>query len=202
MGNSVQKYSVLLTLALAVVSAPLLNAQDAASLTGTVTDASSAVVPGANIVLTNKSTNLTYKAVSSSNGSYSIANISPGPGYTETVSRDGFQTTVLTGLYLNVGVTRSQDVKLAVGSVSETVAVSAANQTVTLDTTDSTVGNNFQVDYLNELPVALRDSPMALLTQQPGMTQDGSATGARTDQNRLTLDGLDVSDMEIGRAHV
>src|SRR6202789_1358327 len=44
MGNSAQKFSVLLTLALAVISASLLNAQDAASLTGTVTDASSAVV--------------------------------------------------------------------------------------------------------------------------------------------------------------
>jgi hypothetical protein len=198
MGNSAQKFSALLTLALAVISASLLNAQDAASLTGTVTDASSAVVPGASIVLANKSTNLSYKAVSSASGSYSISNIAPGPGYTETVSRDGFQTSVLTGLYLNVGVTRSQDVKLAVGSISETVAVSAANETVTLDTTDATVGNNFQVQYLNELPVALRDSPMALLTQQPGMTQDGSATGARTDQNRLTLDGLDVSDMTTG----
>ena len=39
---------------------------------------------------------------------------------------------------------------------------------------------------------------MALLTNQPGMTADGSATGARTDQNRLTLDGLDVSDMGTG----
>lgn len=56
MGNSVKKLSALLTLALAVLSASLLNAQDAASLTGTVTDASGAVVSGASIVLANKST--------------------------------------------------------------------------------------------------------------------------------------------------
>jgi hypothetical protein len=198
MGNSAKKFALVLAVASAIVFASLLNAQDSASLTGTVADASGAVVPGAKVVLVNKATNLSYRAESNASGSYTISNIAPGPGYAETVSHDGFETTVLTGLYLNVGVTRSQNVKLAVGSVSVTVAVSAANDTVTLDTTDATVGNNFQVQYLNELPVAIRDSPMALLTNQPGMTQDGSATGARQDQNRLTLDGLDVNDLTTG----
>jgi hypothetical protein len=196
MATFVRKFAVLF--ALAVFSAALLHAQDAASLTGTITDSSGAVVPGAKVVLANKATDKSYQAVSNAGGSYTISNIAPGPGYTETVSRDGFQTVMLTGLYLNVATTRSQNVNLTVGNVTQTVDVSAANQEVTLDTTDATVGNNFQVQYLNELPVAIRDSPMALLTQQPGMTQEGSATGARTDQNRLTLDGLDVSDMATG----
>jgi|HubBroStandDraft_1064217.scaffolds.fasta_scaffold11732_2 hypothetical protein len=198
MGNSLRKSALLLAVALAVFTAALLPAQDAASLTGTVADASGAVIPGAKVVLENKGTNLSYKAVSSATGSYTISNIAPGPGYTETVSREGFETTVLTGLYLNVGVTRSQNVKLAVGSVSVTVAVSAANDTVTLDTTDATVGNNFQVQYLDELPIAIRDSPASLFTQQPGMTNTGASNGSRTDQNRVTLDGLDVADMATG----
>jgi hypothetical protein len=105
---------------------------------------------------------------------------------------------VLTGLYLNVGTTRSQSVRLAVGIVSETVSVSAENQEVTLNTTDASVGNNFQVQYLNELPVGFRDSPLALFVQQPGMTNDGAATGSRTDQDRVTLDGLVVTDMTTG----
>ena len=191
---------ILLLVALALCSATKLRAQsqETASLTGTVTDSSGAVVSGANIELTNPSTGKTYKAVTNSAGSYTIADITPGPGYKETVTANGFRTTELTGLYLNVATTRSQNVKVVVGGVAETVTVSAANETVTLDTTDATVGNSFQVQYLNDLPVALRDSPTALLTLQPGMTQDGSATGARTDQNRLTLDGLDVSDMTTG----
>jgi len=199
MGNSVKKFAVLLALVLAVFSSALLHAQqDAASLTGTVTDSSGAVVPDAKVVLANKATNLSYTAISNASGSYTISNITPGPGYTETVSHDGFETTVLSGLYLNVAVTRSQNVKLAVGNVSQTVAVSASNEEVTLDTTDATVGNNFQVQYLNDLPIASRDSPSALFTQQPGMTQDGSATGSRTDQDRVTVDGLDVNDMTTG----
>jgi hypothetical protein len=170
-----------------------------AAITGTVTDASGAVVPGAAVELSDPSTSQSYKAVTSSEGSYTIANVVPGPGYKETVSCTGFETAVLTGLYMNVGVTRTQNVKLVVGSVAETIAVSASNEDVTLDTTDATVGNNFQVQYLNELPVSLRDSPAALFTQQPGMTLDGSATGARTDQSRVTLDGLDVNDMAAAK---
>src|SRR5208282_1381728 len=198
-----RKFAVLLILALAVISSALLHAQDAASLTGVVTDASGAVVPGAKIVLANRSANLSYQAVSNATGSYTISNIAPGPGYTETVSHDGFQTTVLTGLYLNVGTTRSQNVRLAIGTVSQTVSVSAENQTVTLDTTDAAVGNNFQVQYLQDLPVMARDSPTALMMDQPGMTTGssstaGSSTGSRQDQSRVTLDGLDVNDERYG----
>ena len=175
-----------------------LVAQDTASVVGTVTDATGAVVPGASIELANPATGKVYKTVTGKSGSYALDSIIPGPGYKETVSRDGFLTVVLSDLYVNVASTRTQNVKLAVGSVAVTIEVSAANQGETLNTTDASVGNNFQVQYLNELPVAMRDSPTALLAQQPGMTMDGSATGARTDQNRLTLDGLDVNDMATG----
>ena len=51
-------------------------------------------------------------------------------------------------------------------------------------------------------PVQFRDSPAALFYQQPGFTQNGSATGARVDQNRITLDGLDVSDQALGGVSV
>jgi hypothetical protein len=177
-----------------------LTAQDTASIVGTVTDATGAAVSGATVVLTDSATGKSYSTVTSSTGSYTFANVTPGPGYKETVSRPGFQTTVLTDLYLNVSATRTQNVKLAIGAVSETVSVSGANQTVTLDTTDASVGNNFQVQYLNDLPVQFRDSPTALFQDQPGVTSAGSATGARTDQTRVTLDGLDVNDQAYGSA--
>jgi hypothetical protein len=138
------KLVVFATLFLTLPSSYELRAQDtSASLTGTVADASGAMVPSANIELVNPATGQSYKAITNANGSYTIGNITPGPGYTETVSRQGFQKTVLTGLYLNVASTRTQNVTLTVGAVTETVAVSASNQDVTLDTTDATVGNNF-----------------------------------------------------------
>jgi len=158
MGNSA-KFALLLTLALAVFTAAL-PAQDVAAITGSITDPSGAVVPGASVTLQNPQTGVVYKAVSNATGSYTINDVKAGPGYKLTATRDGFETTVLNGLYMNVGVTRTQNVKLVVGTVSQTVSVSATNQDVTLDTTDATIGNNFQVQYMQELPVMARDTPI------------------------------------------
>ncbi|HEX4022328.1 MAG TPA: TonB-dependent receptor [Acidobacteriaceae bacterium] len=168
------------------------------TMTGTVTDPTGASIPDAQVVLTNAATGATYKAVTNAEGSYTITEARPGPGYTATFSRDGFQSTAISGIYLNVGATRTQNAKLTVGNEVQTISVSAANQGVTLNTTDATVGNNFEVQFLNDLPIANRDSPAALFTQQPGITLDGAVTGARIDQDSVTLDGLDVNDNETG----
>ena len=86
------------------------------------------------------------------------------------------------------------------GGEAVTVEVSAANSEVTINTTDASVGNNFDAQLLNELPVQNRDSPAALFTLQPGVTLDGAVTGARVDQNNVTVDGLDVNDFATGNA--
>jgi len=185
-------------LALVVLSATMLKAQDVASLTGTVTDTSGAVISGASVELVNTTTNAVYKATTNGTGSYTISSVNPGPGYKVTFSREGFKSFVISGLYMNVDATRTQNAKLPVGAAAQTVEVSASSENVTLDTTDATVGNNFQVQFLNDLPIQNRDSPAALFTQQPGVTLDGAVTGARVDQNNVTVDGLDVNDNATG----
>ena len=175
------------------------HAQDLASITGVVSDASGAVIANANIMLANDSTGVAYKAVSNSVGSYTIANVSPGPGYKITFTASGFKTVVITGIYLSETNTRTQDARLTVGAEAQTVEVSAAAENVTLNTTDATVGNNFQVSELNDLPVANRDSPAALFLQQPGVTVQGAVTGARTDQSNVTLHGLEMNDTASGQ---
>ncbi len=188
-----------LVLTIALIFSSHLYSQDVASITGVVTDTTGAVVPGVSVLLENSSTSVSYKGLSNSEGSYTIQNVQPGPGYKITFSAAGFKSVIITGLYLNVNATRSQNARLAVGGASQSVEVSAAADTVTLDTTDATVGNNFQVQDLNNLPIQNRDSPAALFTQQPGVTLDGAVTGARTDQNNVTLDGLDVNDSATGQ---
>jgi Carboxypeptidase regulatory-like domain len=186
-------------LLLFVLLGPGLMAQDAASITGIVTDSTGAVVPGVNVMLANPATGLTYSAVTNEVGSYTIVHVSPGPGYKLSFSADGFKPATITDLYLNVNTTRTQNAQLAIGGTSATVEVSAANQSITLNTTDSEVGNNYEVQMINDLPVQIRDSPGALFSIQPGATSDGAITGARTDQNNVTLDGLDVNDMATGQ---
>jgi hypothetical protein len=190
--------SGIVALALVLSISSVLQAQDVASITGVVTDQTGAVIQGVDVTLRNPQTGVTYKAVTNSSGSYTLSQIKPGPGYKIEFAHAGFKPIVVSGLYLNVDATRVQNAQLSLGGSRETVEVSAVNQTVTLDTTDATVGNNFQVQFLNDLPVEDRSNPAALFVDQPGVTLDGAVTGARVDQARVTVDGLDVNDMATG----
>lgn len=190
----------LLTLALTVLMVPALRAQNVtASITGIVTDTSGAVIPGVQVTLTNSGTGVSYSAVSNGSGAYTIVDVKPGPGYTLTFAYKGFQTLKVTGLYLNVAITRTQDAKLQIGAAAETVTVSGSNENVTLNTTDATIGNNIEVRELNDLPIENRDTPSALFYMEPGVTLSGAVTGARTDQSNVTVDGLDVNDEATGQ---
>jgi hypothetical protein len=190
-----------LLLALVVLSATMLKAQDASSLTGTVTDTSGAVVPNANVELVNTTTNASYKAITNSGGSYTIPNVAPGPSYKVTFSAAGFEKVVVTGISMNVAITRTENAKLPVGAASQTVEVSASNANVTLDTTDASIGNNIDVEQLNQLPVYDRTNGITtLFTQQPGVDSfQGAVTGARIDQTEVTIDGLDANDLATGQ---
>ncbi|HTB97421.1 MAG TPA: carboxypeptidase regulatory-like domain-containing protein [Terracidiphilus sp.] len=192
-------FGALLGVAVLLVCGSSLFAQDQASITGTVTDPTGAAILGASVVLENPSTSVSYKTETNKEGSYTIANVQPGPGYKVTFNATGFKPTVISGIYLNVSLTRTQNARLSVGSTAESVQVSASADTVTLNTTDATVGNNFQVQFLNDLPVEDRSNPSALFYQQPGVTLDGAVTGARTDQSNVTVDGLEVNDNATGQ---
>ncbi len=196
MRNSFFKVSVVLALALTVQVR--LTAQAAASITGVVTDPKGAVIPGVHVILENTLTGAKYTTDCNGVGSYTINEVKPGPGYQITFKHDGFSPVTISGMYMNVDSTRTQNARMSVGSNSQTIQVSAANEDMTLDTTDATVGNNFQVQMLNDLPVENRDSPSALFYQQPGVTLDGSVTGSRTDQTNVTVDGLEVNDEATG----
>jgi hypothetical protein len=188
----------IVVLSFVVLVSAQLWAQDVAAITGVVSDPTGAVIPGVAVTLQNPQTGSTYNTVANAEGSYTLNEVKPGPGYKLTFTRDGFKPTVISGIYMNVDSTRTQNASLAIGTTSQTVAVTATNDDVTLDTTDATVGNNFQVEFLNDLPVEDRSNPSALFYQQPGVTLDGAVTGARVDQTNVTLDGLDVNDNTTG----
>lgn len=202
-------FAVIIALALLLPAA--LFAQEVASVTGVVTDTTGAVVPGVNVTLVNTGTNATYQGVTNGAGVYTIFKVLPGPGYKITFKKDGFESVSITDIYLSVGATRTQNAQMAVGKINETVEVSAATQAVTLDTTSATVGTNLDMKAVAELPNQFRDNIAALLRLQPGVvssgsgsngtgSRDGAVTGARADQNNVTLDGLDVNDFATGQA--
>ncbi len=197
----IPKIAVRLLALVALLSCTLgLAAQDTASIVGTVSDSSGAVIPGVQINLVNTRTGATWQATTNSVGTYLINDLPPGPGYKITFSHGGFESLLVSDIYLNVGVTSTRNGKLRLGQISQEVQISAGNAGNTLDTTDATVGSNFNMDLVDELPIQIRDSPAALFTLQPGVNGTGEVNGARSDQNNVTLDGLDVNDFATGQA--
>ena len=189
------------TLAMFVLtSLPLAYGQAATSgMTGEVTDSSGAVIPGAEVTLSNATTGLKFTQTTNGTGEYRFANIPPGQGYEATFSASGFTPVDVKSIYLTVATVRTQNATLSVGAHTE-IEVTASNSEVTINTSDATVGNTFDVQQLNNLPVEQRNDPTALFTLQPGVTDSGAVTGARVDQNNVTLDGLDVNDFATGGA--
>lgn len=172
--------------------------QSLASIAGTVTDATGAAIPGAQIDLRSAINGANYQTTTNGQGYYVIHYVKPDTHYVLTISRTGFKSERIVGIAMNVASTRTQNSKLSIGQSIQTVQVSAASDNETLDTTDATLGNNFSGNFIQSLPIANRDSPEALFTMQPGMTLDGASAGGRVDQDRVTLDGLDVNDMATG----
>src|ERR1700689_738690 len=93
----------------------------AATLTGTVTDPSGAVVPGVTIVVHSDETGVDVRTVTtSSTGSFNITNL-PAGRYTVTVANPGFQKFVANDVILNVAEKHTLDIGLRTGKVSETL---------------------------------------------------------------------------------
>jgi hypothetical protein len=196
-----QKLLATLALSAMALAMPVcVVAQDSSSMTGVVSDATGAVIPGTIVTLSNPSTGVTFTQTTDSRGSYRFSSVPPNPGYKTTFTHDGFSIAEVSGITLIVGVARTQNATLVPGRV-ETVEVQAGNAAVTLDTSDASIGNNMTVDQLNDLPVYDRTAGIAtLFTLQPGVDSfQGAVTGARVDQTAVTVDGMDVNDFATGQ---
>ena len=120
----------------AVATAP---AQTFGTITGEVTDATAAVVPGATVTIRNLDTNATRTVVTNADGLYSVPLLPPGI-YDVRVEKEGFRGAARSAIELQVQQTARVDFTLAVGQVSETLDV--AGQAALLNTEDATVGRH------------------------------------------------------------
>ena len=186
-------------LTLLITGALAVRAQDSAGMTGIVTDATGAVLPGAVVTLTNPSRGTKVSQTTNSEGLYRFANVPPAPGYKATFMHAGFSEVSYTDLALLVGITRTQNASLSAGT-SQEVEVSAGAATVTLNTTDASIGNNFDLKQVIDLPIQNRQTVSALFAIEPGVA-NSSFTGARTDQSSVTLDGMDSNDIAAGAVY-
>jgi len=105
-----------------MVSCAAIWAHSAARINGRVTDATGAVIPGAEIRVTQTDTNAVRTTTSGEDGSYVLADLPIGP-YTLDARKEGFTKYRQSGIVLQVGSNATIDVPLSVGNVTEQVEV-------------------------------------------------------------------------------
>src|SRR5439155_2596869 len=111
------------------------------SIVGNVSDSSGAVVPGAQIKVTNQETGIAVKPTTDASGTYTVPDLLAGT-YMVSVAKEGFKTHEFSGIRLLTGQTARQDTVLELGEVAQTVEVRAAPQLVQTDS--PTVGGTLQ----------------------------------------------------------
>src|SRR6476469_1691986 len=181
---------------------------------GLVSDASGAVISGATVTLTNTATNVTQTTTTNETGNYTFALVPVG-NYHVKVEQTGFRTEVTREFRVETAAQVRQDFKLEVGSVAESVEVTASS--VLLNTENATTGGVIENRRIVELPLNGRNmQSLALLV--PGVQfgirtgkSDGSgssfpipgqgfaviANGIRETHQVVSLDGVDAKDPRI-----
>jgi hypothetical protein len=185
--------ALLLCSCLLVPSVLFSQSASTGTVAGIVTDPSGAAIAAATVTLTDKSTNIPRTVSSNENGRYILVDI-PAGNYDVSVSKQGFRISRLLNQVVNVGSALTLNVTLEVGSVAETVEVTATN--AELQTLNATVGNTISGVALDSLPSISRDAS-TFFTLQPGVAPDGSVAGVAMDQNSFQLDGgQNTNDMD------
>ena len=160
-------------------------------IVGSVQDSSGARVPGAVVRLENEATKAAQSTIAAGDGGFVFPIVPPG-AYALTVTMTGFQTAVYSGLVVDAARTTNQTVTMKVGSVSETVEVTGAAPV--LQTTTTAISNTVEQKYIQDLPLAGRDTlPFALLTSgaQQGVTaRDSTFEGMPGAAVNITLNGI------------
>src|SRR5579875_3551403 len=138
----------LLLLVMASFAATAAVAQENASITGTVTDPTGAVIPNAVVVLTNTATEHQQKSRANTDGIYIFGNLGVGR-YSLSVTALGFRRTTIGGITVKAGQTVQENVSLKVGSAAQTVTVEAGALELQTQTNElSTLMTGKQVSQL------------------------------------------------------
>ncbi|HEV8483016.1 MAG TPA: TonB-dependent receptor [Blastocatellia bacterium] len=143
-------FTGMLIVCLLLVSVSPALAQSTATLQGTVTDQQGAVLANAKVTARNKATGVERTTEADSNGNFQIAALPVGT-YRVEIRADGFQTSVVNDLVLEVSQTVSQNFQLKVGGVSQEVNITA--DVPVIETTNITVGQVINQKTVQEIPL-------------------------------------------------
>ena len=185
-----------------LLAAPLVAQDTRGQIVGRVQDASEAVIPGAEVRVTNAGTNVTSTARTNRTGDFLLTYLVPGT-YTLSVTYEGFREFVREGIPIRIGDRVTVDVILQPGSVTERVVVDA--KAPLLEQASASMGQVIDTRRISELPLR-EGNPMLLANTVPGVLNfagssstdpssvNGSSafatSGTRSSNNDITLDGV------------
>lgn len=193
---------VLLVLLLVLVAgAPAAGQGTQGSISGTVFDPSGAVLPGANVRLTNEGTGQRWDTTSSGAGNYVFPALLPGT-YTAEAELAGFKAVRVSGVTLQVAQNATLDLRLDVGGVSDTVEVKATPPI--LNRERATVGQVIENKQIVDMPLNGRNFlQLGLLvpgaSENPGAQSQFSINGMRGNMTSTLFDGMEVRAVRNGR---
>jgi len=176
---------------------------------GAVQDQNGASIPNATVKIRNLKTGVVRDTVADSNGSFRLDAVDPGE-YSVEASGQGFKTAKLDKIEVNAAQTVNLSLKLEIGSPTEEVVISAANEVV-VQNTDGARVNTLGEREIRDLPVQGLN-PVNLVFTLPGVADVGGANGVaagfvqgtefsinglRPRGNNQLVDGLDNNDNSI-----
>ena len=185
-----------ITIAVFLISLPLLSQTSQGTIQGAIFDQSGGVIPGAMVTVIDVARGVTRALTTDSAGQYVAANLTPGT-YTVRGGANGFQTTERTSVLVEVGQDIRVDLTLQPGAQTQTITVS--EELPEINTTDATLGGTVSNAEILALPLNGRNFER-LLNLRPGVYlmvaghQPGGAStetnGARFGTDLLTVEGL------------
>jgi hypothetical protein len=199
--------ALLVTASFVLLAAPALAQRSTATMRGTVTDPSEAVVPGASVTVSNQQTGLTRTTTTNGAGLYSVPELPVG-SYRVAVEMPGFKRSTRTDIILNVADDLAIDFELEPGDATATVTVEGATAPVKIIGGD--VSGLITGEQVRELPLNGRNF-LQLAMLMPGVTapdwfnakdkgilQGGppAVSGGGTHANLITLDG--AKNIDVG----
>ncbi|MGH9486028.1 MAG: TonB-dependent receptor [Terriglobales bacterium] len=197
--------------AAALLIAGLLAAQtnSTGAVSGTVTDPSGRVIPGAVVILNQKATNLNSPTTTDAKGSFVFTALQPGT-YSLSAVAKGFSTTHQ-NVIVRVNQVTNANFKLRIGAAAQTVEVTGSAGTVQVNTVTATVGGTITAQQIKDLPQIGRNF-LDLAQLQPGVqlidggnfdpTKNGfaglSVQGAEGRTTEINVNGADITDQTVG----
>jgi hypothetical protein len=195
---------------LVLLAVPALAQRTTATIRGTVTDPSGAIIAGAKVTVRGEVTGLTRSAQTNAAGLYSFDELPVG-SYAITAELTGFKSAVITNVVLNVADVRAVDVQLSTGDVVEQITVEAP--AVGVQTMGGDVSGLVTGEQARELPLNGRNF-LQLTLLMPGVTateglntrdkglsggSDVSVSGGTTTSNVWMVDGANNNDVGSNR---